>query len=616
MKKIIYATSFLTMAVLNLFGSNGFTGNLMFTATLNGSQETPSVTTNAIGVASFSLNNTHDTLCIKVSTKGLSGAITGAHIHQGNMGIAGSVVFPLTPYVSGDNITTMLTGSDLTPAVISSFMNEMYYINVHTAAQPNGEIRGQILLETDNQYSADLTGSQETPAVSTNAQGLAACSLSKIDSIFSVMAIVHGLSGPIISAHLHRGAPGVSGPVVADLSSGINGTMISLDVNPTAFLSDLLAGNIYINVHTSANPDGEIRGQLMTDMKLNFDVFLDGFSETPATSSFAKGTGTIKINSMMDTLWYNILYDGLSAVPTSAHFHEGAAGVAGPPVINISSGILNNHRISGMVTGGALTLNFINKLMEGDIYINAHSPLYPNGEIRGQVDRLTREGFTYEIDGSQETPSTSSTATGSGFASIDREKENLHFMMVVNGLTGPITASHFHQASVGISGPPIFEITSFFSQTSTNDVASGFWTVDNVPDFSTTVADIFLHNQIYVNIHTTSFPNGEIRGQVMQGSSCFTTQTSVTENETQIENLTLFPNPASNTLFLTFNAKEKDDVVVIISDILGRQVIVKNTCVTNGENKISVDIESLQSGIYNLQICLPDKKMLISKFMK
>src|SRR5215204_4800699 len=119
--------------------------HLLFSAKLEGAQETPPVTTSATGVASLVLNRTRDTIFVNVSVAGLSGAITGAHIHEGLPGVAGPIVVNLMPFLSGNKIMGIITGADLTQTTIAKYLNGQYYVNVHTAANPNGEIRGQIL---------------------------------------------------------------------------------------------------------------------------------------------------------------------------------------------------------------------------------------------------------------------------------------------------------------------------------------------------------------------------------------------------------------------------------------------------------------------------------------
>jgi len=83
-----------------------------------------------------------------------------------------------------------------------------------------------------------------------------------------------GLTGPIVAAHLHRAQAGANGPVVVDLGTGIrrNGVNFQIGSNDltgllagedlSALVNEMAAGNIYINLHTAANPGGEIRGQI------------------------------------------------------------------------------------------------------------------------------------------------------------------------------------------------------------------------------------------------------------------------------------------------------------------------------------------------------------------
>ena len=72
-----------------------------------------------------------------------------------------------------------------------------------------------------------------------------------------------GLTGPATVAHFHLGAPGVSGGVqlgITDLSSPSVGSGISLSATQE---TNLLAGNWYVNIQTSAFGGGEIRGQVI-----------------------------------------------------------------------------------------------------------------------------------------------------------------------------------------------------------------------------------------------------------------------------------------------------------------------------------------------------------------
>src|SRR5687767_14727291 len=96
--------------------------HILLSAKLTGAQEVPAVATNAVGVGGFTLNATRDSLSVNVHATGLSGPIRMAHIHFGMPGVAGPVVFNLTDGISGNRITKVIAGSQLTPDVIAKFL--------------------------------------------------------------------------------------------------------------------------------------------------------------------------------------------------------------------------------------------------------------------------------------------------------------------------------------------------------------------------------------------------------------------------------------------------------------------------------------------------------------
>jgi hypothetical protein len=111
-----------------------------FHASLSGAQEVPPVMGSGKGSADFKLDASTKTLTWTVSYSGLSGDAVAAHIHgPAAMGSNAGVEVPLTV---GSN---PMTGSAvLTDAQISDLSTGKTYINIHTAANKGGEIRGQI----------------------------------------------------------------------------------------------------------------------------------------------------------------------------------------------------------------------------------------------------------------------------------------------------------------------------------------------------------------------------------------------------------------------------------------------------------------------------------------
>jgi hypothetical protein len=105
---------------------------------LTGAEEVPPVSTSGSGSGSFRVAE-DGTIAGSVTTKGVPG--TMAHIHQAAKGQNGPVIVPLTK--SGDTYTVP-AGRKLTDAQMKAFKDGSLYVNVHTAKNKGGEVRGQL----------------------------------------------------------------------------------------------------------------------------------------------------------------------------------------------------------------------------------------------------------------------------------------------------------------------------------------------------------------------------------------------------------------------------------------------------------------------------------------
>lgn len=106
--------------------------------TLSGDSEVPPVTTKASGSGKITVNPDM-TVSGKVTTSGVAG--TMAHIHQGAAGKNGPVVIPLSQEGSSWAVPA---GAKLTDAQYKAFKAGELYVNVHSAENKGGEIRGQL----------------------------------------------------------------------------------------------------------------------------------------------------------------------------------------------------------------------------------------------------------------------------------------------------------------------------------------------------------------------------------------------------------------------------------------------------------------------------------------
>jgi hypothetical protein len=111
-------------------------------------------------------------------------------------------------------------------------------------------------------FMASLSGGQEVPANTTKGSGKVEATLDKTTKSLSYDISYSGLTGPATMAHFHGPAmPGSNAPPVVAMTSPdspIKGKATLTD----AQVADLEGGKWYFNVHTKANPGGEIRGQV------------------------------------------------------------------------------------------------------------------------------------------------------------------------------------------------------------------------------------------------------------------------------------------------------------------------------------------------------------------
>lgn len=110
-----------------------------FKADLKGSNEVPANGSTATGTAVLKFNKT--TKIFTVTVTHTIATPSGGHIHKAAAGTNGGVVFPFGTLASPINYTSVA----LSPEQEADLMAGLYYVNIHSATFPGGEIRGQLV---------------------------------------------------------------------------------------------------------------------------------------------------------------------------------------------------------------------------------------------------------------------------------------------------------------------------------------------------------------------------------------------------------------------------------------------------------------------------------------
>jgi hypothetical protein len=172
----------------------------------------------------------------------------------------GSSTFPVqTADLLSDERTVELT---LVGTMASQTSYTVNVIDMRTDTGVTFSGSGSVIYDGGSaQIGATLTGGQESPPVGTAASGTGTFTLTSTGLQYDIT--VKNLSSTLTAAHFHRGIVGVSGSAVHEISFSGNratGTWTNISAE---LRNAIMNEEIYVNVHTSNHPDGEIRGQLL-----------------------------------------------------------------------------------------------------------------------------------------------------------------------------------------------------------------------------------------------------------------------------------------------------------------------------------------------------------------
>jgi hypothetical protein len=228
----------------------------------------------------------------------------------------------------------------------------------------------------------DLLGVAEQPDVGDpDGTGAATLRLRKGQARVCFRFEAQGI-GAATAAHIHRGGPEVSGPVVVPL-----GTSSGCVPATRAVVNAILASpaGYYVNMHTAEFPAGAVRGQLAPVAGVSlFTAALAGANEKPnPADANGSGAGQFLVDADKGRLCYALSARNIVLPSLAAHIHKGDASASGPVVIPFTAP--NAQGVSsGCVTADATLLRDIVANPAG-YYANVHTSQFAAGAVRGQL---------------------------------------------------------------------------------------------------------------------------------------------------------------------------------------------------------------------------------------
>jgi uncharacterized protein (TIGR03437 family) len=428
-------------------------------------------------------------------------------------------------------------------------------------------------------FRAVMLPSNEVPAVTIAASGAATVLVHVIrDSSGNIVSgsvdfnVSYQFPGAVTvtGLHIHTGAAGANGgvtintgissasPVAVDATGkGVIDRQAQVATDATTALATIRGmlddpAGYYVNMHTTDNPGGVIRGQLQRAEVRVVGGLMSPANEVPAvTTTTASAIGTVIAYITRDTIGnltsaqiaFQVDYTGMTEGQsfTGMHIHYGAAGVNGG--VTLDSGISSATSVP-VATGGSGTLYAKAEMnifrLNADkslyallndpsgVYLNVHTNVNPGGVMRTQLHDLEHIQFPVTMLPDNEVPAvTAAGALGQGNFNVYLLRDQTGAAVAGLGLFNvnyrfsgdtTITGFHIHEAEAGTNGP--VRIDSGVSSSNPVVDTGGSGNITRAVTITSSPALQALNGLIanpeffYINLHTTTNPGGFVRGQL------------------------------------------------------------------------------------------------------
>jgi hypothetical protein len=375
-------------------------------------------------------------------------------------------------------------------------------------AQGNTTISAPVSVTVANvrQFAVTLSGHEESPANASSGAGTANLTVNLATGATSGAVTVTGFTSN--AAHIHDGFAGVNGPVVIgfeqDAANAQRWAAPAGASLTSAQVDRLLAGALYLNVHSAQFPGGEVRGQILPPNLSLLFTDLSGLHEVPEVATLARGRAALTLNSASRTVTIYINTQGVDDA-NAAHLHRGVAGTNGPVVVGLTKDASVATR--WFVENAGVPQADFDALLAAGTYVNVHTPANAGGEIRGQVVPAGFAVIVSRLNGEQEAAAPRITAAhGTGAITVHATSGATEVHLNVTG-ADDANAAHVHDGFAGANGPVIVALEK-------DPAAATHWRSNGATLTSAQIATLN-DGGLYANVHTPAAPEGLIRGQLL-----------------------------------------------------------------------------------------------------
>ncbi|MEM8528387.1 MAG: CHRD domain-containing protein [Bacteroidota bacterium] len=497
----------------------------VFRANLSGNHAVPVHASEAAGAAMAEIYG--DTLMIVSGTfNDLESPIETVGnrpgLFAGLAGESGGFIFPITTTLEDSGLNGEIEASNNVFLLDNAQRTELYrrglYVNLATADQMEGALRGQLAPESQIFMHGFMSGTLAVPTSSSKGYGNLLVELN--ENKMTLSGSYQDIDGSPGSPRLRMGYAGSTGEQLFAVTTV--GELMEANDNVFDLTEDQLAAlmgrQIYFNLPSSAQSVGELRAQILPEATAYFVSTLSGASQTEFVNTDAYGQAIIEYTNGVSTVTGS--FAGLDSdfnlnAGGGAHIYDAYAGSSGEIVQRLNV-VLGEDSQSGTFAAEDNNFNLeaddIASLFDRGQYISLVTTDQVNGAIRGQLLPYANAYFTTTLSGSNQLLPIETGASGALKAEL-RGNE-----LVISGSFNNLMANASEEDAslrIGAAGTVGLELSKLQPELSADTRAGTYRPAQN----TFTLTDVEVRNlrqdDLYVNIISPAFASGELRGQLL-----------------------------------------------------------------------------------------------------